>query len=209
MANKLAKLDDLKTALEIYDSTERDDELTSILEVCASITERVAGVVDGGLRRTVDRTFYPLPAGDRSKVVGLDRRPLESITSVKRLYVPSTPAEFDAATALVEDTDYYVASDELALIGLFDDWWTNCERANQVVATTGFYDPDDEAPSGGIEPPEDLQRANVIQAVQLFNLRKTAGLKGIEAGGASGQLGDVETHPALIAAAGRYRRVQL
>lgn len=208
MANKLAKLNDLKDALKVTQSG-IDDELITLLETAASIAEQVAGVVDGGLRRRVDQTFYPMASDNGSRILGLNARPLESINSVKLLYGPATPAEFTAQASLVEGTDFYIESDELALIGLISDTWRSGQRANQVVATTGFADPDDAIGGGSIEPPEDLQRGCVMQAVQLYNLRSTAGLKGIQAGGASGQLGHVQTHPMLEDAASRYRRYTL
>ncbi|MEM6258028.1 MAG: hypothetical protein AAGI37_06905 [Planctomycetota bacterium] len=205
MANKLAKLEDLKTALKI-EGSDIDADLITILEACASMTEQVAGVPFMGLRRQVDQTFYPCTESQHIEVIGLSGRPLESVSSVKLLYGPATPAEFDAETSLVQDTDFYIKSSELGLIGLFDEAWRTGERANQVVATTGFADPDDAIGGSAIEPPEDVQRGNIMQAVMLWNLRGTAGLKGVEAGGASGQLGHVETHPALATAANRYRR---
>ncbi|MEO0476693.1 MAG: hypothetical protein AAF085_12105 [Planctomycetota bacterium] len=207
MANKLAKLDDLKTALKIDNNT-IDADLVILLETAASITEKVAGVVNGALRRQVGQTYYPVVSKGYTEIIGVDCRPLESVSSVKLLYGPATPTDFDAETSLVEGTDFYIKSVELGLIGLFDEYWRTGERANQVTATTGFIDPDDDPIAGAIDPPEDMQRGNVMQAVQLWNLRKTAGLKGVEAGGASGQLGHVDTHPLLYQSAMRYRRAR-
>ncbi len=209
MANKLAKLDDLKAALEVT-GTDADADLTRLLEAAAAITERIAGVVAGGLRRQTAITEYPRPASDRSQIISLDRRPLESITSIKLLYGPATPTEFtNDATALVEGTDFDIHSAELSQVILYDDWWRFGERSNQIVYTAGFADPDDAVGGDAIEPPDDLQGGNIEQAVMLFNQRRTAGLKGVEAGGASGMLGDTRVHPRLKAAATRYRRYGL
>lgn len=205
MPNKLAKLDDIKHDVNAS-TTGIDAELTALLEDASAIAERVAGVEVGGLRRSVDRVFYPAPSSDRSRTIALPRRPLESIASIKLLYGPATDAEFTAEAALTADTDYWVESKELARVGLFNDWWRTGSRSNQIIATTGFADPNDAVGGDSIEPPRDLQRGVIAQAVQLYNLRRVHGLKDIKAGKASGAIEVADVHPLLEQAASRYRR---
>ena len=207
MANKLAKLEVLKEAAKAS-TTGIDATLTTLLEVAAAMTERIAGVPVGALRRQVGIIEYP-EATPFGVALRLAHRPLETITQVKSIHGPADSDDFSAATELVEGTDYIVESSELGMLRRLRDTWRTGPRANLVVYTAGFADPDDAVGGDAIEPPTDLQWANVVQAVQLFNLRQTAGIKGVDAGGAQGQLGHAKPHPLLVEAATRYRRHSL
>jgi hypothetical protein len=206
MANKLAKLEDLQEAVNASTSG-IDALLTSLLETAAAMTERIAGVPTGGLRRQTGIIEYPKARDYGSTRLHLACRPIESVSSVKLVYGPGDSDDFAAATALTEDEDFWIASRELGVLEITGDTWRATPRSNLIVYTAGFADPDDAVGGSSIEPPEDVQRGNIAQAVQLFNLRRTAGIKSVDAGGAQGQLGHVAPHPMLVEAAGRYRRM--
>ena len=207
MANKLAKIADLKEAVNAK-TTGVDAVLTQLLETAAAMTERIAGVKTGALRRQVGIIEYPESA-IYSDTLRLAARPVEAITQVKSIYGPGDSDAFSAATDLVDGTDYIIEAGELGTLRRLNDTWRSGPRSNLVIYTAGFADPDDAVGGVSIEPPADVQRANVVQSVMLFNLRKTAGIKGVSAGGAQGQLGHVKAHPLLIEAATRYRRYAL
>ncbi len=203
MPIKLAKLDDLKTRLDVHGD---DDLLTSLLEAVSAMCAqpRFSGV---DLRRTPGIVEFPV-AERRSSRLELDRYPIESITEVKSVFGPATDADFDAATALTQDEDFYIDSADLGVLIRIYDWWRMKPRSNRVTYTAGFGDPD-ALGVGELAPPEDLQHGCIQQCVWFYNTRGTAGLRELDAGEMGGRvsLAEAKPHADLIAACQRLRRV--
>ena len=211
MAHKLAKLADLKTAVNA-NTPGIDAELTGLLEQASAMAERAAGVGAGGLRRgPAVRFAYPYSANSPVRTFCLPVRPIEEVLGVVQLSRPGAPADFDAAVSakmsLIPDYDYAIESTDKGRLVRLDGFWHIGEPNKvRVVYQAGLADPDDAVGGSAIEPPEDLQRAVVAQAVLLFNTRQTAGLKSVKAGDASHGLAEAGLHPLIEAAVSRYRR---
>lgn len=210
----LAKLADVKAALAETTST-LDAVLTSCLAAATSIAERAAGVRDGGLRREVDAVEITGWYGAQSsRRLYLASRPIESVSEVIQLYRSATPDEFDAASAAgdaMQPDDYAIDSPDLGslirLKGL--SWYAAIPHSIRVTYTAGFVDPAEATPpASAILPPDDLQRAVISQAVQIYNLRDKAGMRYVNSGdrqqGFSDESGPL---PELLAATSRYRRL--
>lgn len=210
--SKLAKLDDLKAALNASTSG-LDTQLTQLLVDASAMAEQAAGVVQGGLRRQVDRVEMVWHANPYRFYIGLSGRPIESISQVVQLYRPGSDADFDAAAEagglILPDTQYTIASATLGTLQRIDGVsWRAKARHLRVVYTAGYADPDDEAaPDSALQPPDDLQRAVIAQATQLYNLRGKDGLATVQAGKSPTSLQTAALHPLLSAAAQRYRRM--
>ncbi len=206
----LAKLADVKAALGETTST-LDAVLTSCLAAATSIAERAAGVRNGGLRREVDTVEITGWYGDQSsRRLYLASRPIESVSEVIQLWHSATVADFDAATPLAPD-DYAIhAADLGTLIRLNAQYWYLGEpHTLRVTYTAGFVDPADATPpASAILPPDDLQRAVISQAVQIYNLRDKAGMRYVNSGDQQRGFRDESGPlPELLAATSRYRRL--
>ena len=215
MANKLAQLADLKTAINA-NTTGIDAELTQYLQDASGLFERIAGVAAGSMRRQVDRVEFPSsPRGEWSRGLHLTARPIESVSEVVQLYSTGTDDEFASAVVnnigvLDENEHYMIDSRDMGRLLRLDGQWTIGPRYLRVTYTAGWADPDDALGGTSIEPPDHVQRAVLVQAVQLFNTRKTAGLTSVNSG--KGGEADVEPagiHPLLREAAEGYRRMLL
>src|SRR3972149_4735889 len=93
--------------------------------------------------------------------------PIESITSIKELYVPSTDAEFTAEDALddiesVSNGDYFVDYERGKVERLGATWYLR-PRCVQVIYSGGYYDPAISAPTAdSILPPTNLQQGILL-----------------------------------------------
>lgn len=144
MTLALGKLARLKRLLNTTDST-LDDELRGYLiqatdmarhgELAGRDLTRQKNLVEvhpTGLQRTL-----------RTRRLRLRFFPVEVVTAVVAPGATSTPTEFDAATALIEDTDYRVELDRGELVR-YHAWWPfDQEDSVRVTYTSGFGDPAD------------------------------------------------------------------
>ncbi len=141
----LAKLADFKADGK-WSGTDIDADLLRCLARASSLAEQLAGLPDGGLRRVVGRVEYPTASRQRSELLRLNARALESVAEIVQLYSPGTDADFDAAVAagnaLAPITQYAIESAELATLRrIYNNWyraWPNCIR---VTYTAGLADP--------------------------------------------------------------------
>jgi hypothetical protein len=141
----LAKLADFKADGE-WSGTETDTRLLRYLADASSIAERLVGVPDGGLRRVVGRVEFPGLSHDRSRMLRLSARAIESVSEVVQLYATGTDADFDAAVAngdvLALNADYAIGSSQLAsLVRINADWYRRQPRCIRVTTTAGLADP--------------------------------------------------------------------
>lgn len=155
MANRLAKLADLKTLIGTTESG-RDGLLLQLLQEASLAAEYYAGRL---LRRNADITEYPWDQPEQSRFVRLARAPIESVTSVKQLYSPASAAAFTAETALVLNEDWMIADpdstdaslpmsargDNRGVLERINSVWYLRGRCLQVVYAGGFVDPGDPA----------------------------------------------------------------
>lgn len=206
MPDKLAKLADLKSAVNANTSG-IDAELTALLQSASAMAENAAGLATGGLRRQVGLVEYP--HGDGA-MLRLTARPIESVAEVLQVSSRATPTEFDTIAAdgsyaLAEGEDYFIASRILGSLHRLDRHWHARPYTVRVTYTGGYADPDDAIGGDAVEPPLDLQRAVIAQAVLLFNTRRLAGVKSVKAGDANGAIEQADLHPLLAQVASRYR----
>jgi hypothetical protein len=144
MLGLLAKLADLKADGK-WSGTELDADLRRYLARASSIAERLAGVEEGGLRRIKGRVEYPGRTDRASALLHLNARAIElsgGVSEVVQLYSTGSTADFDAATPLVEDTDFVVRSHELAVLeSIYQHWHRAYPRCIRVTYTAGLADP--------------------------------------------------------------------
>lgn len=211
MANKLAKLADLKTRLS-ETGTANDALLTQLLVAASAIAERVAGLSAGALRRQEDIAEYPTSDRDQSRYAHLAVRPVESVESVKQLYASALPEDFEFEDSLVEGVDFIVAPGLFGKIERINSVWYLYPRCLQVVYTAGYADPEDEDnPETALLPPDDVQEAVIQQAILMYNTRDTAGVETISLanGGSFQSKTGMKPHPALLEAMAPYRRLMV
>lgn len=141
MLGTLAKLSDLKADGK-WSGTDLDADLRRRLLDASALAEQLAGLPHGGLRRVVGRVEYPRLKLAQSRYLRLDARAIESITEVVQLYSSGTMADFDAATPLVEDTDFVVDSAQLATLERINNvWFHSYGKTIRVTYTAGYADP--------------------------------------------------------------------
>ena len=204
----LGLLTNVKSRLNFSQST-HDTLLGVLLEQATAAAERVAG---RPLLRDDSVTEYPQQIGyNFPRTIKLKYYPIESVTTVKELGATSTDAQFTAASALTEITDYVIHSTRGVLERINASWMISGPRHVQVVYAGGYIDPvTDSPPAGSIQPPDDLQGAIESHVVWLWNTRDTAGLREIAAGdGGSVSLAESKLHPELVAVARSLRRVEI
>jgi hypothetical protein len=197
MADKLAKLAELQ---ELANMNEEGSEasLTALLVAVTATAARLMGR-PGRIMRAADVVEYPtLRSAQRLYV---NRLPIESVSSVKDAVAYTSASGFAAVTALVADTDYVVEPERGCIVRV-DGGWAQSYHAIQVIYTAGWIDPDTESvPDGAHLPPEDLQRAIVLEAVRRRNVDRRAGLRQLDAGSGGQWLArDQDVDPSLIAA---------
>jgi hypothetical protein len=198
MADKLAKLADLQSLANMNEDG-AEASLTALLVAVTATAARLMGR-PGAIMRAVNVTEYPEVFGRRRRLF-LSRLPIESVTSVKDAGVFTTTAGFASVIALVADTDY-VVNQQRGYLRRTDDVWTDGFKTIQVIYTAGWIDPDTESvPEGAFLPPEDLQRAIVVEAVRRLNVDRRSGLRQLDAGSGGQWLArDQDVDPSLIAA---------
>lgn len=205
----LAKLADLKTLMGTS-SSDQDELLTLMLQTATATAERVVGVADGGLQRSVDRVEWPMGTQRQQRFLTLASLPVESISDVRQYGGATLDADIDTETPLVENDDYVFDRDAGKLERLESVWYC-LPRCVRVVYTGGFIDPaTSNPPSTAIQPPRDLQHGVLQEALRLWQRRDLGGVTQISAGaGGSVSLAIDQPHPDLIAACQRWRRWSL
>jgi hypothetical protein len=206
--NLLATLADLKNLFG-SSSTDQDSLLLKCLDRASAQAEKLAGLREGALRRSVNIVEFPSSDLMQSKFARLDRLPIESVSSVKQLWHPGTDDDFTDADELVENEDY-----------LIDPWPGKLERINsvwflrprclRVVHTAGFVDPaESNPPVGSYGVPQDLQHGVLMQAQRLFHTRETGGLREVVNAGGGGSItfAEAKPHPALVEAVMALKRI--
>jgi hypothetical protein len=155
MANRLAKLSDLKVLLGTTESGS-DALLLQLLQEATHAAEYHAGRL---LRRVADITEYPWDEPAQCRFVRLVHAPIEAVTSVKQLYSPASTAAFAAETALVLNEDWMIADPDSTDASLpmsargdnrgglerINSVWYLRGRCLQVIYSGGFVDPGDPA----------------------------------------------------------------
>src|SRR5690606_3549121 len=104
MADRLAKLDDLKALLGTTE-TALDALLGQMLDRATARAETLAG---RPLARRAAIVEHPRDPAGPSRFARLARYPVESVASVVQLDAPGTDADFDAAVPLAEHLDYEI-----------------------------------------------------------------------------------------------------
>ncbi|MEM7626572.1 MAG: hypothetical protein AAF333_13330 [Planctomycetota bacterium] len=208
MPQALAKLDDLKAALELS-GTDLDALLTQLLEAATATAARRVGLTS--LVREADIIEYPRARQYRVSIVSLARYPVESISTLKLAGYTADTDGFAALDSLEVDRDFTFGRDYGGIELLYGETFSPAARANLVVYTAGYVDPSDPAPpAGAIQPPADLQRALILEATRLYNTRRDAGLDKVDAGkGGSHRPDDSGCHQALAQVCQGLRRVSL
>ncbi len=139
MPNYLAKLTDVRAA--IGPSTGQDAVLADLLGKASALAEALAGLKEGALRRTVGIVEFVTDVPTNSQFARLARRPVESISQVKQLYAPGSPADFAEASALTEYSEYVLSSQEMGRLERSYGTWYMAARCLRVTYTAGFLDP--------------------------------------------------------------------
>lgn len=211
MADKLAKLEELKGRLKI-DGDKFDADLTEFLVKATSLAEG-AELAGRPLVRRTGIVEYPHDVPTESRYLRLERYPIESVASVKQLYHPASEADFADEDALEVDVDYAIDA-ERGRLERFNAVWFRVRRFIRVEYSGGYIDPDlsgVDLPEGAVQPPASLQQGILQQCVLWWNTRDKAGVtvtKG-EAGKADSVKLEAGTHPDLIAACRSLRRYSL
>ncbi len=204
----LAKLDDIKTAMDFGGST-HDAQLTVLLSRATALAEQLAR---RPLERAADVVEYPEDSDGRVRRIYMRRYPIEAVATIKQLHATGTDSEFSDATALTENEDFVlVAEGRLGVIERINGYWAAWPRHLQVTYTAGYVDPSTASPpAGSIQPPADLQHGIQQQVIRWFNTRDKAGLREIQLGeGGSVNFTETKPHPELVAAVKALRRVEL
>ncbi|MEL7087613.1 MAG: hypothetical protein AAGL98_04105 [Planctomycetota bacterium] len=208
MPNALAKLDDLKAALDLS-GTDLDALLTRLLEDATATAARRVGLPT--LMREADIIEYPEPRRRGSAVVTLSRYPVEAIGTLKLAGYTTDSDGFAAIDSLTDETDFIYGKAFGDIELLYGETFAAYPRANLVVYTAGYIDPADAAPpAGAIQAPADLQRGIVLEATRLYNTRLDAGIDEVDAGKGGSHRPDVSgCHQALAQVCQGLRRVSL
>lgn len=142
MLGLLAKLADIKADGK-WSGTDLDADLRRRLADASALAEQLAGVPHGGLRRAPARVEYPASRPIQSRYLRLNARAIESVTEVVQLYATASGgAAFDAATPLVENTDFAIDSAQLATLERINSvWYQAVPRCLRVTYTAGYADP--------------------------------------------------------------------
>lgn len=188
----LATLDDIKTRLQ-FGGTNKDDQLTDLLINVSDIAEQLIG---RSLMRVVDRVEFVTDSPTQGRTARLSITPLETVTSVKQLWEPGSDAQFDAADAMVENTDYVIDAELGRLIRINGPEWFMFPRCLQVVYTGGWQDPSEVAIDGAQQVPGALQEAVIQQVIHTFNKGPSTGIKKTNMAGGRG--GSIEYNDALL-----------
>ena len=176
-----------------------------LAQIIAGLTAAFEQYTRRVLVRQVDRV--ELHDGGRA-IAGLLRAlPVESVTEVVE---DANPVDFDAATALVDGTDFIVEP-ESGLVRRIPDGakWLNGYRNVRVTYTGGFLAADATPMVGQAAMPEDLQEVATVQAVHFWKYRDQLGVSSISADGASLGLTPAELLPIVRKTLDRYRRYPL
>lgn len=197
----LCTIADIKARLGLSDETKHDTLMTRLV---AAVSKR-ADVHTGRILQDTgaDVTEYYTPLGE---MLQLERYPVVSITSVKE----SWDHDFDAATALVADTDYRLLRG--GRTGILERLWTcwpTTTEGVQVVYRGGFAAPDAVLGAGETALPDDLREAAILQCCFLFQRRDTLGVTGTSFEGGGHQYQPVKLLPEVQAVLDSYRRIAI
>jgi len=112
----------------------------------------------------------------RSPMLQTKRYPIVAITSIKEAY----DYDFDAATALVADTDYrMLAGGESGILHRCYCSWAEVRDAIQIIYRGGYCSAGQTPGDGEYAMPADLREAAILQATFIFKRRDDIGLSGV------------------------------
>jgi hypothetical protein len=186
----LCTLADVKTRLGIEDKTDFDTIINSII---AGIDGMFDIEADWPLLMTDEDVTDCFSSEDCRSYLLLNRHPIISITSIKE----ASDYDFEAATALVLNTDYRPANAGLnGIIYRINDCWLAGEGVIEVKYRGGYCGAGEAAAQGEYALPVELREVAIEQAELLFKRKDDIGLSAISSqGGSISKFAEVELLP--------------
>jgi len=200
VVGRICTLGDVKDRLGIS-VTEHDAAINRIISGLESIFDRHTN--RNLLVNAADITEYYSAISSESRIV-LNRYPIVSITSVKESY----NYDFDAATALVGDTDYrQLRSGENGILYRIYTSWATFEDAIQVIYRGGYCSAGQTPGAGEFALPADLREAAIEQASFFFKRRDDLGLAGVSfEGGSISKFSSMDLLPMVKKVLDKYKK---
>ena len=200
VTGRICTLGDVKDRLGISD-TEHDTAINRIISGLKAIFDRHTN--RNLLLNADDVTEYYSAISGESRIV-LNRYPVVSITSVKESY----NYDFDAATALVENTHYrQLRSGENGILYRIYTSWATFEDAIQVIYRGGYCSAGQTPGAGEFALPADLREAAIEQASFFFKRRDDLGLAGVSfEGGSISKFSSMDLLPMVKKILDKYKK---
>jgi hypothetical protein len=203
MSRHLCTLADVKTRLGLS-TTDNDEIINSILDgnngIFDSYTGRRLLLTD----ETVTEYFGADPGWRR---LLFQRYPIVSITSIKE----ASDYDFDAAGALVANTDYRLVNQGLnGIILRINAHWLAGEDVIEVIYRGGYCGASETPGEGEYALPQELREAAILQAAFMFKRKDDIGLSAVSSqGGSINKFADVELLPLVKQTLDNYKRPSL
>jgi hypothetical protein len=196
----LCTIADIKTPLGLADETRHDTFLTALIAAFSRRADNFTGRVLQDTGAAV--TEYYRGGCD---LLQLRRYPIVSITSIKEAW----DRDWDAATALVADTDYWISDAESGILERLYATWPDGSGRTQVIYRGGFAEPDAVLAAGQTALPADLREAARLQCTMIFQRRDDLGLVGVTFEGGGKQMQQIRLLPEVEDTLSMYRRLSV